>query len=120
MTKTKDQRNNNCCKLCCWIIILALLAGAVSVVVLIGSKLGKRVQVRINFSFLADVIDTKPVKQVKESRKLDAEIVMEDRQTLIEVSDDEAPHVLTNDPTFFTSLKNKEVIKEDRGKIVFC
>ena len=63
------------------------------------------------------------MKQVKESRKLDTEIilkVMEDRQILIEVSDDEAPHVLTNDPTFFTSLKNKEVIKEDRGKIVFC
>ena len=63
------------------------------------------------------------MKQVKESRKLDTEIivkVMEDRQKLIEVSDDEAPHVLTNDPTFFTSLKNKEVIKEDRGKIVFC
>ena len=63
------------------------------------------------------------MKQVKESRKLDTEIivkVMEDRQKLIEVSDDEAPHVLTNDPTFFTSLKNKEVINEDRGKILFC
>ena len=62
------------------------------------------------------------MKQVKESRKLDTEIVvkvMEDKQILIEVSDDEAPHVLTNDPTFFTSHKNK-VIKEDRGKILFC
>merc|ERR1719483_24114 len=45
---------------------------------------------------------------------------MEDSQTLIEVSDDEAPHVLTNDPTFFTSLKNKEVIKEDRVPDIFA
>ena len=63
------------------------------------------------------------MKQVKESRKLDTEIVvkvMEDKQILIEVSDDEAPHVVKNDPTFFTSLKNKEVIKEDRGKMLFC
>ena len=64
------------------------------------------------------MLDTEPVKQVKESRKLDTEMVvniLEDQQKLFEVTGDELPHVLTNDPTFFTSDKSEEVSKEDRG-----
>ena len=38
VTKTKDQGTKNCGKLCCWIFSLALLAGAITVAVLIGSK----------------------------------------------------------------------------------
>ena len=41
-TKSKDQGNTNWGKFCCWIFILALLAGAITVGVLIGSKLVKK------------------------------------------------------------------------------
>ena len=45
-TNTKDKESTNWAKLCCWIFILALLAGAVAVGVLIGSKLDKRLLLR--------------------------------------------------------------------------
>ena len=69
-----------------------------------------------NFS-KAGFFDTKPVKQVKESRKLDTEMVvdvLEDQQQLYEVTGDAVPNVLTNDPTFFTSRDSGKMSKEDR------
>ena len=39
VTKNKQESGgNSCCKLCCWLLSLALLAGAITVAVLIGSK----------------------------------------------------------------------------------
>ena len=64
------------------------------------------------------MLDTEPVKQVKEGRKLDTGMVvkvLEDQQKLFEVTGDELPNILTNDPTFFTSEKSEGVSKEDRG-----
>ena len=40
-TNTKDKGSINWAKFCCWIFILALLAGAVAVGILVGSKLDK-------------------------------------------------------------------------------
>ena len=40
-TNTKEQGSENWAKFCCWIFILALLAGAIAVGVMIGSKLVK-------------------------------------------------------------------------------
>jgi len=36
--QTKNRSTKNCGKLCCWMLSLALLAGAITVAVLIGSK----------------------------------------------------------------------------------
>ena len=36
--KTKSQKSNNLCKLFCWLLILLVLAGGITVAVLIGSK----------------------------------------------------------------------------------
>ena len=63
----------------------------------------------MTFSSSAGVIDLNPVRQVKESRNLDtetADIEEIDTPKLLEVTEVEAPNVLTNDPTFFTSKKN--------------
>ena len=64
------------------------------------------------------MLDKQPIKQVKEGRKLDSESVvkvLEDQQKLFEVTGDELPHILTNNPTFFTSNKSEEISQEDRG-----
>ena len=45
-TNTKDKGSINWAKFCCWIFILALLAGAVAVGVLIGSKLVRSLLIR--------------------------------------------------------------------------
>merc|ERR1719341_1953167 len=100
VTKTKDQGTKNCRKLSCWIFSLALLAGAITVAVLIGTG----------------VIDTDPMKQIKESRKLDTEITSKkliNTPKLLEVTDDDAPNVLTNNPTFFTARKNEKVYNKN-------
>merc|ERR1712106_1032702 len=55
--QTKNRSTKNCGKLCCWIFSLALLAGAITVAVLIG----------------IGVIDLDPVRQIKESRNLNTE-----------------------------------------------
>ena len=60
----------------------------------------------MSFSSSVGVIDLDPVRQIKESRNLDTETAdIKEIQTpkLLEVTDDGAPNVLTNDPTFFTS-----------------
>ena len=57
---------------------------------------------------VAGVIDTRPVCQIKESRKLDLELnddIMNDVPLLLELTDNEAPNILTNDPNFFISKK---------------
>ena len=36
--KTKSQKSHNLCKLFCWLLILLVLAGGITVAVLIGSK----------------------------------------------------------------------------------
>eukprot|EP00090_Calanus_glacialis_P004020 TRINITY_DN12988_c0_g1_i6.p1 TRINITY_DN12988_c0_g1~~TRINITY_DN12988_c0_g1_i6.p1 ORF type:complete len:756 (+),score=233.77 TRINITY_DN12988_c0_g1_i6:48-2315(+) len=89
-TKSKDQGNTNWGKFCCWIFILALLAGAITVGVLIG----------------IGVINLEPLRQIKESRNLDKEQASTDTAKLFEVTDADAPNVLTNDPDFFASKKN--------------
>ena len=69
----------------------------------------------------AGVIDTDPMKQVKESRRLDTETTSKkliNTPKLLEVTGDEVPNVLTNNPTFFTSRKNEKVVKEDPGKLL--
>ena len=121
VTKTKDQGSKNCGKLCCWIFSLALLAGAITVAVLIGSKLDRGVWSKVDSFISAGVIDTDPMKQVKESRKLDTETTSKNiinTLKLLEVTNDEVPNVLTNNPTFFTSRKKEKVVKEDPGKIL--
>lgn len=91
--KTEEYDSNNLCKLCCWIVALAVLAGAVTVAVLIG----------------IGVIATDPVRQVKESRNLqiqNASIEEIQIQTLLEVTNTSGPDVLTNDPEFFFSRQH--------------
>ena len=64
----------------------------------------------------AGVIDTRPVQQIKESRKL--EFGSQDNDSnhtsqLLEVKDKDTPHIITNNPSFFTS--KEKVPKESRG-----
>merc|ERR1711892_553093 len=87
---------------------LALLAGAITVAVLIG----------------IGVIDTDPVRQVKESRNLEIEAAGIEEihtQTFMEVANTSGPNVLTNDPAFFFSKKayTKETEYEDEAKHEF-
>merc|ERR1712106_1103261 len=100
--QTKNQSTKNCGKLCCWMLSLALLAGAITVAALIG----------------IGVIDTDPVRQVKESRNLEIEAAGIEEihtQTFMEVANTSGPNVLTNDPAFFFSKKayKKETEYED-------
>jgi len=84
----KEEGRNKWTKFCCWIFILALLAGAITVGVLIA--LG--------------VINLEPLRQIKESRKLDRGKGTNSVE-LFEVKNDNAPNVLTNDPGFFSEAK---------------
>merc|ERR1712106_1023739 len=106
--QTKNRSTKNCGKLCCWMLSLALLAGAITVAVLIG----------------IGVIDTDPVRQVKESRNLEIEAAGIEEihtQTFMEVANTSGPNVLTNDPAFFFSKKayKKETEYEDEVKHEF-
>lgn len=106
--QTKNRGTKNCGKLCCWMLSLALLAGAITVAVLIG----------------IGVIDTDPVRQVKESRNLEIEAAGIEEihtQTFMEVANTSGPNVLTNDPAFFFSKKayKKETEYEDEVKHEF-
>ena len=51
------------------------------------------------------MINLEPLRQIKESRKLDTEPT-KDKAKLFEVKDADAPNVLTNDPEFFSPKNN--------------
>ena len=121
VTKSKDQGSKNCGKLCCWIFSLALLAGAITVAVLIGSKFNQYSSLHgLTFYSLVGVIDTDPVRQVKESRNLEIETAnIEEIQTpkLLEVTNTQGPNVLTNNLAFFLSGKYKQDLSNDLGRL---
>ena len=52
------------------------------------------------------MINLEPLRQIKESRNLDKEQASTDTAKLFEVTDADAPNVLTNDPDFFARRKN--------------
>ena len=62
--------------------------------------------------FSAGIIQTDPNKNIKVSRKLETEKVVEEEfpVQLMEVKIEDAPNVLTNDPEFFAIKKGKNII----------
>ena len=52
------------------------------------------------------VINLKPLRQIKDSRNLGTEPASTDTAKLFEVTDADAPNVLTNDPDYFVPKKN--------------
>jgi len=96
---TKENQENSCGRVCCLIFILTILAGGITIGVLIGTG----------------VINLEPIKQVKESRKLGNDATSEKVGKLYKVKEPGAPNILTNDPDFFSTKKNlfQETSKND-------
>ena len=72
--------------------------------------------VHITLNILAGIIDTDPTKHIKVSRKLGPENVSwaglaTGAGHLMEVTLEDAPNVLTNDPDFFAHKKGEEKLR---------
>jgi len=95
----KTKKSPTVAKIFCWIISCLLLTGAIILAVLIGTG----------------IIQTDPNKNIKVSRKLEPEKVVEEEfpVQLMEVKIEDAPNVLTNDPEFFA---NRNDVKHFDGE----